>query len=457
MQISKQASGLALSIKSVKHHALDSADKRTIRLCDSFTPTDTVESCLQTLEGKVEAGYALTYLAGMAGMFSGAAVVLAGAAGGGMAGLVGTIGLGASLALGLAGWVRTKCFEGRYQALSKAARETADSLVTPGPQPGTYIDRRYYQGGVFSDASVVRSSQTGEALSKRVELRPSGDNLVVLEEDCASGQLSVHGKEGSRTAAGRLCLPLETMTLSILTSNASRSENWQTIATDGSSRLCFAAPGKLDPVNAKLSPTGPSSVGWSNGAVVADERFYKVEYALAPLVTPQHLGAPTEPAGELPDKSRCTPPGWIRGNYMTPESIGLGRAERIDYRGLYHDFQKPDFKLRRYGDGSLALITKQETRPLAAELEEDRDLVYLSGSLKVRQDLFSEGCRLSVETPQGRLVIEHDAKGLRAQRFWGDQPRGAVAVETREEGYILEGTEVKPIIPRALLGLESRS
>jgi hypothetical protein len=450
MNVSAQASGMALSIQSVKRRAQETAQAPLARICDTFEPTDTVESAVRTLFDKAYHAEGMFLSGLLGGLFTSLAT--------GLMGPMGIAGLGISAGLAVTGMARKVWFKARHDKLSKAASETASSLVSPGPKPGTYTDRRYYQAGVFTEASAVRSMATGETLSKRVQLQGPG-SPVVVEENCLAGQLNVLRNGTSTSLSGRLELPTKTKTLTIQTIPSNGlGENRQTVERDGSSRLAFASLEAGGIVVADLSSQGRSSVAWANGAVIAGSRLTRAEVVLAPVIAPADLGAPVEPTGELPKPDILSPSGWVTGTFLGTESVPVGQSKVLSYRDLYRDFKNRNFIVRHhlYQDQSLSLIADGKSVPLAATLEDHQKLVYQAGPFQAKQDLMAPG-RLQVETPEGGLLIDNDLiKGLRAQRYWGDQPGESVEVRHTEEGYFCQGVEIKPIIPKALLRLEGR-
>lgn len=68
----------------------------------------------------------------------------------------------------------------------------------------------------------------------------------------------------------------------------------------------------------------------------------------------------------------------------------------------------------------------------------------------VSQSVGGIGCRLTVDTPQGKLIIDDGVNGPTARRYWADAPLEQLHVTRTERGYRCEGVEVDPAIPRRL-------
>ena len=133
--------------------------------------------------------------------------------------LYGVIGgaLGAALGVGLAcrGHYQLPQLQQQHQmrqdfgeAVQEAAESEAAKLVTAGPQPNQYVDKRHFLDGLYTAAQSLHDGQTGETLTQDFELNLGGQPIKI-HEDRAQGLVTLSSPSGQRQFSGRLNLPGE--------------------------------------------------------------------------------------------------------------------------------------------------------------------------------------------------------------------------------------------------------
>lgn len=438
--------GRKLSVASVKTYAQRNERQDLARVCDGFSPSQSVDSVCRKLASDAFTAGAVAGNFAFGCLFTGAVGSLAGIAGanGAMMAMMGMGGV--CLAGALVQTVKEHLFHRNRATLLEGAASTAQASVAPGSTPDTFVDRRYFQAGVIGEASTLRKQSTGEVLSKHVTLRPHSQPPVTIDENCTTGLLTIRGASGDRVIKGELAMPTEEGTGIALLNPETGESSWQTIAVDGRSALRY--PFVSGAAEATLTPGKSQSPCWSNGTVVGTTSPYSSPILMAPFVTAQELGLPTGASGEVETHKERK---WTHGFYVQePEGLTPGQARRPHHLADYRQRDLGTWSLRENNDGTLIALAKGQTHQVPGTLFEDGDVLY-SGEHEVKQRIQARGCHLAVETPQGRLVIDDGEAGLSARRYWADQPLDPVPVARSEQGYECEGLVIAPAIPSALL------
>lgn len=88
--------------------------------------------------------------------------------------------------------------------ISEAADQYAASLLSEGPGPDQYTDRRYFTAGIIREIATVHSRESGAVLRTQVEL--GGPVPRRLEANPAKGTVSMRSPQGDITFDGELKL-----------------------------------------------------------------------------------------------------------------------------------------------------------------------------------------------------------------------------------------------------------
>ena len=94
-----------------------------------------------------------------------------------------------------------------HQAMTQAADEVAASLVSDGPGPDQFTDRRYYTGGVISGIATVHSRESGALLRTQVDLGGAVPRRIEANE--AKKTVAVRSPQGDQTFPGDIKLDNE--------------------------------------------------------------------------------------------------------------------------------------------------------------------------------------------------------------------------------------------------------
>lgn len=318
-----------------------------------------------------------------------------------------------------------------HKAITQAADEIANGLVSDGPGPDQFTDRRYYTGGIISQIATVHSRESGALLRTQVEL--GGSVPRRLEANVAKNTVAVRSPQGDQTFAGDI--KVDDQGIRIDAHGTVQSHDGplsQEIYPSGSSLL------RLDIGNydrPTLSTDGTvakkgfeaHAYTWENGQVASHSR--NKLYVANPIVPFQDLtNVRVLPDGVVGSKSRSDD---THDAYETslPAAGALGTWTMVENPQLTSRLIETKF-----GDGFTAMSDQKAgtIRVSAADgssLDTQATLVQTNGAFRMQTQHPMGSLEQSLLPGEVLLTLQHNDRTLIVQHKAGGQPTASESKE----------------------------